>query len=87
MRTSLSNAFGNTPLPNVDRQIGLKNISERVLMCCTVFDTPSPSVIGSQTWTLKLLATLMAEIVISPLTFNNIWEQEAHLLSLFVLVD
>lgn len=41
----------------------------------------------SQTRPLNLLAALMGEIVISQLTFNNIWEQEAHLLSLFVLPD
>lgn len=40
-----------------------------------------------QTWPLNLLAALMEEIVISQLTFNNIWEQEVHLLSLFVLPD
>lgn len=32
-------------------------------------------------------SALMGKIVISQLTFNNIWEQEAHLLSLFVLPD
>lgn len=32
-------------------------------------------------------SALMEEIVISQLTFNNIWEQEAHLLSFFVFPD
>lgn len=72
-------------MPNVDRNIWHKLVKCKSLcplaemfMCLTPI---------SQTRPLNPLAALMEEIVISPLTFNNIWEQEAHLLSLFVLPD
>ncbi len=96
MRSLLSNTFCNIPVPYADRKIGINLciffscVSLWVMQCMSLCP-PAPMFMCltpiSQTRPLNLLAALMGEIVISQLTFNNIWEQEAHLLSLFVLPD
>lgn len=73
-------------------------LTERLLECIFLWELCSrvhfvPALVYlasiSQTWTLNLFffSGLLEEIVILQITFNNIWEQKDHLLSLFVKLD